>query len=123
MTRRLVPAEWIWAPIVLAALLAIYVPALSNGLVFDDSYLTEGLFQDYGSLLAARPRLLSYGSFVWLQAVFGDGWWKQRLVNVAIHAAVVLALWAFYREILDNVFDNRCRVFVGRLSDNDAGTD
>lgn len=103
MTRRLLPAEWIWAPIVLAAILAIYLPALTNDLVFDDSYLTEGLFHDYGSLLVPRPRLVSYGSFVWLQAVLGDGWWKQRLANVAIHASVVLALWAFYREILRHI--------------------
>lgn len=103
MTRRLPLAEWIWAPIVLAALLAIYVPGLSNGLVFDDSYLTEGLFREFGSPLSLRPRLFSYGSFVWLQALFGDGWWKQRLVNVVIHAGVVLALWAFYREILRHI--------------------
>jgi hypothetical protein len=37
-------------------------------------------------------RFLSYGSFVWVQAILGDGWWKQRLVNIAIHAAVVWAL-------------------------------
>jgi hypothetical protein len=33
-------------------------------------------------------------------SLFGEGWWKQRLLNVAIHFAVVGVLWAFYREIL-----------------------
>ena len=101
--RRLAPAEWIWGPVVLAGLLAIYLPSLGNGLVFDDSYLNEGLFQDYGSIFALHPRLLSYGSFVWLHAIVGDGWWKQRLANVAVHACVVVALWAFYREVLRHI--------------------
>lgn len=103
MTRRIPFREWAWVPIVLGALLLVYLPSLGNGLVFDDSYLTEGLFTDYGSMHALRPRIFSYGTFVWLHALFGDGWWKQRLVNLAIHACVVLALWAFYREILGRI--------------------
>lgn len=85
---------------VLATLLAIYLPGLDNGLVFDDAYLTDGLFTDFASGFALRARALSYGSFVWLQWLAGEGWWKQRLLNLAIHAATVVALWALYREIL-----------------------
>jgi tetratricopeptide (TPR) repeat protein len=92
--------ELIWLPVVVVGLLAIYLPGLDNSLVFDDTYLTEGLFSDYGSLRGFRARILSYGSFVWLQALVGDGWWKQRLLNLAIHAGTVVALWALYREIL-----------------------
>jgi tetratricopeptide (TPR) repeat protein len=86
--------------IVLAGMLMIYLPGLGNGLVFDDTYLTDGLFGDYGSLSTLRARFLSYGSFVWLQGLLGDGWWKQRFLNLGIHVGVVLALWALYREIL-----------------------
>lgn len=94
-------SELIWLPIVLAALLAIYLPGLGNGLVFDDTLLTDDrLLVEYGSLLEFRSRMISYGSFAWVQALFGEGWWKQRLVNLAIHIGVVLALWALYREIL-----------------------
>jgi tetratricopeptide (TPR) repeat protein len=82
------------------ALLIIYFPGLGNGLVFDDSYLTEGLFNEYASPFSLQARLLSYGSFVWLHSLAGDGWWKQRLLNLTLHAATVAALWAFYREIL-----------------------
>ena len=92
--------ELIWLPVVAAALLAIYLPGLGNGLVFDDAYLTEGLFSDYRSAGELRARMLSYGSFVWLQAVAGEGWWKQHLANLAIHMGTVVALWALYREIL-----------------------
>ncbi len=100
---RLSPAEWIWLPIVGAALLAIYAPGLGNSLVYDDSYLTGGLFDEYASMLQLRVRMLSYGSFVWIQAVFGEGWWKQRLFNLVLHFAVVISLWGLYREILRHI--------------------
>jgi len=98
--------RWLAAPgpvalaIILGALLLIYLPGLGNTLLFDDAYLADGLFREYGSLATLHSRFLSYGSFVWLHALLGEGWWKQRLVNLAIHACVVLALWALYREIL-----------------------
>jgi tetratricopeptide (TPR) repeat protein len=97
---RLSPAEWIWLPIVGAALLVIYLPGLGNTLVYDDSFLTEGLMAEYASVLPLKVRALSYGSFVWLQAIFGEGWWKQRILNLALHAAVVVAVWLLYRELL-----------------------
>jgi hypothetical protein len=73
-------------------------------LVFDDRALTDGrIFGVYGSLLRGEPRALSYGSFVWIQAVFGDGWPVQRAFNLLIHLGVMLALWAFYRDILTSI--------------------
>ena len=93
-----------WLPIVLAALLGIYLPGFGNLPVFDDAYLAEGsLLSDYREWFELRARMLSYGSFVWVQALWGEGWWKQRLVNLAIHVGVVVALWALYREILRHV--------------------
>jgi tetratricopeptide (TPR) repeat protein len=94
----------VWLPVVLAALAIIYLPGLGNALVFDDEALSSGrLFADYAALLELRSRVLSYGSFVWVREIFGDGWWKQRLMNLAIHVAVVLALWGLWREILRHV--------------------
>ena len=90
--------------LVLAAVLIIYAPGLGNPLLFDDALLTEARFaQDYGNPLTAKERMLSYGSFVWLQWLLGDGWWKQRVVNLLIHLAVVGALWGFWREMLRHV--------------------
>jgi len=90
--------------LLLLAVLAIYLPGLGNVPVFDDRLLTSGqLFADYGSLAELKPRLLSYGSFVWLRGLFGEAWPIQRLANLAVHLGVVLALWGFYREILRHV--------------------
>ena len=104
MAPRFSLRELIWLPIVLAALLGIYLPGFGNVPVFDDAYLAGGsLFADYRSWFELRARMLSYGSFVWLQALAGEGWWKQRLANLVIHAGVVVALWALYREILRHI--------------------
>ena len=78
MKLQLRPAlkEILWLPIVLVAVLLIYVPGLGNELVFDDGYLGEGtLFEEYKGL-QLRVRVVSYGSFVWVQALLGEGWWK-----------------------------------------------
>lgn len=103
-------------PLALLAL-AIYLPALGNLPVFDDSLLTDGdLLSTYGSLLHAKPRMLSYGSFAWVHALFGDGWWKQRLVNVLLHFGVVAALWGFYRELLKQIQPSADEVADGRVA-------
>ncbi len=46
--------------------------------------------------------MLSYGSFVWLQAILGDGWWKQRIFNIGLHIATALTLYAFVLELLQH---------------------
>jgi len=99
--------------ILTAVTLGVYVPGLNNGLVFDDARLTDGsIFYSYGSLLDLRPRMLSYGSFVWVQAIFGEGWWKQRLVNVLLHLGVVASLYVLTRDLL-RVKDESAQVDAG----------
>lgn len=91
---------WAWLAIVAAGVLAIYLPGLGNELVFDDLRLADGSLDKYRAFDELRVRLLSYGSFPWLAALLGDGWWKQRLVNLLLHLATVAALFAFWREVL-----------------------
>lgn len=91
----------LFAFLLTAAVLCVYLPGLNNGLVFDDLRLQDGtVFGSYGNLTALKQRLLSYGSFVWVQGLFGEGWWKQRLVNVALHLGVVAALYALLGALL-----------------------
>ena len=97
-------SELLWLPVVAAALLAVYLPGLGNALVFDDSLLTERDFlAQYASWSQVRPRMLSYGTFAWVQQLFGEGWWKQRVFNLALHLATVVALWALYRQVLRHI--------------------
>ena len=86
---------------ILVAVLGIYLPGLHNELLFDDLRLTEGaIFGPYGSLLDFKQRMLSYGSFVWMDALPGSGWWKQRLVNIALHLGTVACLYVLLRDLL-----------------------
>ena len=83
---RLTRYELLWLPIVAAALLMVYLPGMANQLVFDDEYLSSGrLFTEHQNLLALRERMFSYGSFVWLRALFGEAWWVQRVANLLLH--------------------------------------
>ncbi|MDB5846980.1 MAG: Tetratricopeptide 1 repeat-containing protein [Rhodoferax sp.] len=102
MTR--LPSTLIFIVLLVAATLAIYLPGLGYGLIFDDARLTDGtIFGSYGSLMELRPRMLSYGSFVWVKAVFGDEWWKQRLVNVLLHLGVASSLYVLFRDLMQHI--------------------
>ena len=104
MSAPLSRTELIGLGALLVLVLAVYAPGLGNQPLYDDAYLTQGsLLSEYSRLFPLRPRLLSYGSFVWVHALFGDSWWIQRLVNVLIHFGTVAALWALYREILRHI--------------------
>lgn len=99
MTSR--PFTLLYAVALAAGIAALYAFGLDNQLVFDDARLMDGtVFGQYGSLWQFKARLLSYGSFVWVQGILGDGWWKQRIVNIGLHVATALALYALVLELL-----------------------
>ena len=63
-----------WLALLLIGLVAVYLPGLQGELIFDDQRLADGtILGSYGSLVEIKQRLLSYGSFVWIQALFGAG--------------------------------------------------
>lgn len=99
MTSRIFTLLYVIALVVGVAIL--YAFSIDNQLVFDDARLTDGtVFGQYGSLMPLKARLLSYGSFVWVQGILGDGWWKQRIFNIGLHIATALALYALVLELL-----------------------
>ncbi|TWO68267.1 tetratricopeptide repeat protein [Caenimonas sedimenti] len=97
-------ASLVFFLVLAAAIFAVYAPALGNGLVFDDNRLTDGtIFGAYGGVWPPKPRLISYGSFVWVQALVGEGWWKQRLFNVVLHLATCWVVYLLLRELLERL--------------------
>ena len=99
MTSRQVTL--LYALALAAGIAVLYAFGINNQLLFDDARLADGtIFGQYGSLLPLKPRLLSYGSFVWLQAILGDGWWKQRIFNITLHIATAFMLYAFVLQLL-----------------------
>lgn len=88
------------------ALAALYATGLQNELVFDDARLTDGtVFGPFGQLFPLRARLLSFGSFVWMKSVFGDGWVAQRALNICIHVLTTLALYALLLKLVSHAID------------------
>jgi len=93
--------SWIFAALLLAATLGLYLPFLHNALLFDDLPLLaqRHVFQDYGGLFDFKQRMLSYGSFVWIEQLMGESWPAQRAVNLALHLAVAGALYALLARL------------------------
>ncbi|MCB1907699.1 MAG: hypothetical protein KDH15_10040 [Rhodocyclaceae bacterium] len=80
---------------------AVYSIFAGNPLVFDDRRLADGtVFGAFGGFEVLRPRLLSYGSFVWIERLFGDGWVVQRLVNLALHGLTGAGAWFLVRGLM-----------------------
>jgi protein O-mannosyl-transferase len=80
---------------------AAYAVGLRNDLVFDDARLTDGtIFDRYGSLWPIKQRLLSYGSFVWTQGLFGQSTTIQRVFNLLLHLAASAAVFMLMRDLL-----------------------
>jgi tetratricopeptide (TPR) repeat protein len=95
----------IFLAVLAIATLAVYFPGLGNELVFDDGRLTDGtIFGSFGNLFDLRVRMLSYGSFVWVQALFGEQWWKQRLFNVLLHIGVAASLYGLFMQLIRRGF-------------------
>lgn len=86
------------------AVCVIYGLGLHNGLVFDDNRFSDGtIFGRYGSFDGPKVRMLSYGSFVWVQSLFGDSFVVQRCVNIALHLATCYAIWLLVSELFKHV--------------------
>ena len=101
LKARSFPTPLVFACVISVAVLCIYLPGLSNDLLFDDLRLSDGtIFGQYGSLAHLKPRMLSYGSFIWIEHLLGAGWATQRAVNIALHLATVAALYLLLRELL-----------------------
>lgn len=99
MTPRLVTL--LYAMGLAVGIAVLYAFGLKNELIFDDGRLIDGtIFGQYGNLLQLKARMLSYGSFVWTAAILGEGWWMQRIVNIGLHIATALALYALVLELL-----------------------
>ena len=92
-------------PVLLAAVvLCVYAVGLHNELIFDDGRLADGTVRDgYASLLQAKARLLSYGSFNWISIWTGENWPLQRGVNVTLHLGVCAAIYQFFKLLMGRV--------------------
>ena len=102
------------------AVCIIYGLGLHNGFVFDDNRFGDGtIFGNYGGIDGPKVRMLSYGSFVWVQSLFGENFVLQRCVNIALHLATCYAIWLLVTELFKHVkFSDEARAdaaFAGNV--------
>jgi hypothetical protein len=94
----------VYAGLVCASVFLVYAMGMQNALIFDDDRLTDGtVFGQYGSLLQAKVRMLSYGSFNWVQALAGKGIAVQRVVNVLLHLGTCWAIYQLFALLLPRI--------------------
>jgi len=104
MVKKLNIEAWVYWLLLLACSSFVYLSGLQHELIFDDERLTDGsIFGVYGNLLEFRVRMLSYGSFVWLDTLFPGSWAAQRIFNLILHLGVVIALYRLLVEMLRQV--------------------
>lgn len=97
-----------WRPIFYAVLLCVVVAAvysfgLHNQRIFDDERLVDGTVASYSNLLPFKLRLLSYGSFNWLQPLVGESMPVQRAFNVALHLATCWTLYLLFAVLIPRI--------------------
>jgi protein O-mannosyl-transferase len=93
----------IYALVMGAGLMLLYATGFKNQFIFDDSIFSDGrIFGQYGDLLTLKPRLLSYGSFVWVDAIWSQNWVVQRAINALLHLATALSIAALVYQLLKN---------------------
>lgn len=96
--------EMVWVAVLVCGVLAIYLPGIGNALLFDDQILANGYIEEhYGGVPSFLQRALSYGSFVWTESLLGEGWWKQRLINLILHCCVALGVLAVLNRMMSHI--------------------
>lgn len=86
----------------LSAILGVlYGLGIHHSLIFDDARLIDGTVFNAYTELKLNVRMLSYGSFVWVRDLLGEGWWKQRIFNLGIHIGTVWMVYGLCRALLE----------------------
>ena len=99
---------WLAAAAILVACFAVYAPALSGGFIFDDDIhlLQNPVFANHGLLdvWLNPPQNLNYWPVTWTtywieHKIWGFDPVGYHVVNVLIHAANALLIWALLRRL------------------------
>lgn len=91
----------------IVACLVVYVRFLNNPAVFDDLGLigNKAMLSAYGNSLFFdfTLRWFSYVTFGWVDRFLGANIVWHRAVNLTLHISVVLALYAFFKQLFQSV--------------------
>lgn len=91
------------------AALALYWPYLHNPIFFDDTNLLEGgrIYSFFLNGFSFSPRWLPYMTMAWVEVLFADGLFVQRLFNVVLHLLTAYVLYRLVLQVSDHVVPHR----------------
>jgi protein O-mannosyl-transferase len=103
------------AVLVLGAGCALYWPSLRFPVFFDDIYLfnQNGLNRIFLAGFTSHPRWLPYFLTAWVDLLFDDNIFAQRVVNLALHATTAYMLYVLVKQVADRVAPH---VYNGRAA-------
>ncbi|WP_151445480.1 hypothetical protein [Lacisediminimonas profundi] len=90
--------------LLIGAVLALYLPFLSNPFFFDDlTFFSSAPVPSAGLDFLLRPRGIPYDSMLWTMQWFGSTLpHAYRLVDAVLHAATAVALFVLLRSLLQH---------------------
>jgi len=113
-----------WLPVAFGTLIAalaaaLYLPFLANELIFDDRFFFSGRhFARYATTpLGVELRLPGYFSLAFVEVVSGSIA-AQRLVSLALHVGVALALYQLILELPYAPRHEGCAAGAGQHADD-----
>ena len=91
------------------AALALYWPSLHNPTCFDDVMLLEGgrAYSFFLNGFSFSPRWLPYITIAWVEVLFDDGLFVQRLFNLGLHLITAYVLYRLVIQVSDYVAPHR----------------
>ena len=103
----IVPSNWLWAALLIVALIVVYQPVWHAGFIWDDdAHLTKNPciigpigFKGIWTTAAATYYPLVLTSFWFQHALWGLNPLPYHLVNVAMHAGCAVLLWGVLRRL------------------------
>jgi protein O-mannosyl-transferase len=85
----------------ITVLAALHWPTLHYPVFFDDIYYFRhnGLNNIFQAGFSLEPRWLPYFATAWIDLIFDDNVFAQRIINVGLHALTALTLYALVKQV------------------------
>lgn len=97
-------------PIFMVVLMvSLYWPSLQYLPFFDDkNFFVRGLLDDiFLQGFSFQPRWLPYFTTAWIDLLFEDRLFVQRITNLALHLATAFVLYSFFKQVSNHVVPHR----------------
>jgi hypothetical protein len=95
--------------LIVLAVAGLYAPSLHHAVFFDDKNFFEqsGLNFIFQKGFVFEPRWLPYFITAWIELIFTDALFAQRVINVGLHLLTGFVLYALVKQVTSHVAPHR----------------